>query len=100
MDDILASLDAHVANHVVKHCILGLLRKKTRLIVTENRTICYYANQVLRMENGRLMPSDIASGSFDCDYLDEDMADDHKIPLIEINDDGKHSIDSVLLEVM
>lgn len=99
MDDILASLDAHVANHVVKYCILGLLKKKTRLIISENRTLFYYANQIKHMENGRLTPSDIASGSFDSDCLDEDITDDLKIPLIEINDDGKRSIDSVLMEV-
>lgn len=46
LDDVLASLDAHVSRHIIKHCILGLLRKKTRIVVTQNSVLFYYANQV------------------------------------------------------
>lgn len=46
MDDILASLDAHVAHHIVKHCILNLLKDKTRIIVTRSVALFYHANQV------------------------------------------------------
>lgn len=69
---MVAALDAHVANHIVKHCILGLLKEKTRIIVTENRTLFYFANQILHVENGTVLPSDFALGSFDSDYGDDD----------------------------
>lgn len=51
-DDILSSLDAHVTNHVIKHCILGLLKSKTRIIVSEHSSLLQYANQLLHIENG------------------------------------------------
>lgn len=48
MDDILASVDAHVAKHIVKHCLLKLLAKKTRIIVTRNTSLMFHANQVCK----------------------------------------------------
>lgn len=51
MDDILASLDAHVATHVVKHCILNLLKNKTRIIITRSVALFYHANQVKQIGN-------------------------------------------------
>lgn len=72
IDDVLAALDAHVANHIIKHCILGLLKERTRIIVTENRTLYYYANQILHVENGIVSQSDFALGSFDSDYGDDE----------------------------
>lgn len=65
-------MDAHVANHIVKHCILGLLKDKTRIIVTENRTLFYYANQIVRVENGVTTPSDFALGSFESEFEDSE----------------------------
>lgn len=47
------------------HCILGLLKDRTRIIVTENRTLYYYANQILHVENGIVSQSDLAQGSFE-----------------------------------
>lgn len=72
IDDVLAALDAHVANHIVKHCILGLLKDRTRIIVTENRTLYYYANQILHVENGTVSQSDFALGSFESDDYGDD----------------------------
>lgn len=95
----MASLDGHVANHVVKHCILGLLKNKTRIIVTEHRTLFYYANKILRVENGRVSPSEIVSGSFDSEYTEEELIDDSKMPSFELHDDGTKSVDSVMLDV-
>lgn len=72
IDDILNSLDANVANHIVKHCILGLLKDKTRVIVTENRTLFWYSNQILHVENGVSSASDFPVGSFDSEYADSE----------------------------
>lgn len=62
---MLASLDAHVSKHIVKYCILDLLKNRTRIIVTENRTLFYYSNQILHVEQGAVTTSDFALGSFE-----------------------------------
>lgn len=74
LDDILSALDAHVANHVVKYCILGLIKDKARIIVTNNRALFFHANQILRMENGNLTSSEFMSES--ADLVDELPLDD------------------------
>lgn len=70
IDDVLASLDAHVAKHIVKYCILGLLKEKTRILVTENQTLFYYSNQILHIENGVVTTSDFALGSFESENIE------------------------------
>lgn len=54
LDDVLSCLDAHVANHIIQHCLLGMLSSKTRIIVTENRKLLNVADQVFQMANGQL----------------------------------------------
>lgn len=76
IDDVLAALDAHVANHIIKHCILGLLKDRTRLVVTENRSLYFYANQILHAQNGVISPSEFALGSFESDFGDEESEND------------------------
>lgn len=99
LDDILASLDVHVANHVVKYCILGMLKSKTRVIVTESQTLYYYASKILRVEDGHIGPSHAGSNSIDnLNIDDEQNMDDISVPAVELNDDGKRSVDSVLME--
>lgn len=100
MDDILSAVDAHVTNHIVKNCILGLLKNKTRIIVTENRTLFYHANQILRVENGSVAQSDFAMGSFDSEITEDEGSDDSSMTrTFELNGDGKKSLDSVMLDV-
>lgn len=36
LDDPLAAVDAHVATHLFTHCIMGLLRHKTRILCTHH----------------------------------------------------------------
>lgn len=70
----MASLDAHVAKHIVKHCILDLLKNRTRIIVTENRTLFYYSNQILHVEQGMVSTSDYALGSFESSHFESDSS--------------------------
>lgn len=35
LDDVLSAVDTHVAKHIIKHCLLDLLKQTTRIIVTE-----------------------------------------------------------------
>lgn len=74
LDDILSALDAHVASHIVQYCIFGLLKDKTRIIVTNNKYLFYHASQILHMENGLLSSSESMSESSDLvnDLPDED----------------------------
>lgn len=98
IDDLLNSLDAHVSNHIVKHCILGLLKDKTRIIVTENRTIFYYANQIIRVENGVTTPSDYALGSFDSEYADSEE-DSSPLASFKVSESLDHQINRTNAQV-
>lgn len=70
LDDILSALDAHVAAFVVKHCIFGFLAKKTRIIVTQNKSVLDHANQIIHVENGNVSCIDLMNDD------DEDFTDD------------------------
>lgn len=74
IDDVLASLDAHVSKHIVKHCILDILKDRTRIIVTENRTLFYYSNQILHVEGGTVSTSDFSLGSFESEHLESESS--------------------------
>lgn len=41
-----------MATHIVRHCVLGVLRNKTRIIVTEHKRLLALADQVMCVENG------------------------------------------------
>ncbi|EDS42543.1 multidrug resistance-associated protein [Culex quinquefasciatus] len=104
LDDILSALDAHVASHIVRHCIFGLLRDKTRIIVTQHPMVLNQANQILHVENGKVSQSDITSAaSLMSDFEDdgEDLAGTHLNaeyePQCTKGDDTK-SLDSVMAE--
>uniref|UniRef100_A0A1I7V336 ABC transmembrane type-1 domain-containing protein n=1 Tax=Caenorhabditis tropicalis TaxID=1561998 RepID=A0A1I7V336_9PELO len=63
LDDPLSAVDAHVGRHIFEKVIgpNGLLREKTRILVTHGLTFTKYANNVLVMYDGRIEES----GSFD-----------------------------------
>ncbi|KAL9928388.1 ATP-binding cassette sub-family C member 10 isoform 1-T2 [Glossina fuscipes fuscipes] len=107
-DDILASLDAHVANHIVKNCLLGLLKDKTRIIVTRSVTLFYYAHKILNIENGKIALNDYMSESIDLSLEDSSRDDlnsgvdleciksiDLKTPYV---DQEKKKLDDLMLE--
>lgn len=54
MDDPLAAVDAHVAAHIFKHCILGLLSKKTVILCTHHTKYLKAADHVVVMDHGRI----------------------------------------------
>lgn len=73
LDDLLACLDAHVANAVIEKCIFGLLAQKTRLIVTSNRSVIRRADQLFQCEaDGRLVVVTPASDNEWSDYEDDE----------------------------
>lgn len=52
MDDIFASVDVNVAQHLYTHCINGLLKDKTRIMCTHNNQLLLSSDWVLIMNNG------------------------------------------------
>lgn len=103
IDDVLASLDAHVAKHIVKHCILELLKDRTRILVTENRTLFYYSNQILHVEAGKVTTSDYALGSIESDHFESSesaSSDELHTPVsFELNNDDSSDRDKSIFEV-
>lgn len=105
MDDVLASLDAHVAAHIVKHCILGLLAGKTRIIVSENRTILHHANQILHVDGGHVTQSELMNDF--SDFSEEESEDtcensgENVFTTVKLESDvetEKQSVDSIMLD--
>uniref|UniRef100_A0A8C5X3B7 ATP-binding cassette sub-family C member 10 n=1 Tax=Malurus cyaneus samueli TaxID=2593467 RepID=A0A8C5X3B7_9PASS len=63
LDDPLAAVDADVANHIMRKCILGVLKDKTRVLCTHRTEFLEKADVLLLMDNGRIVktgtPADI-----------------------------------------
>jgi ATP-binding cassette, subfamily C (CFTR/MRP), member 10 len=105
LDNILSALDAHVARHVIKYAILGLLATKTRIIVTEHPTLLNRAHKIFHIENGRVTESQRGLGEEEADD-DDGVDDDSEVFLgatemftqIEQKTEDQQSVDSVLLE--
>lgn len=98
LDDILSALDAHVAAFVVKNCIFGFLAKKTRVIVTQNKSLLERANQIIHVENGSVSCIDLMNEDED-DFTDDEF---DYMPVVrrastQIEAD-RRSIDSCLIE--
>lgn len=104
MDDVLAAVDTHVAKHIIKHCLLDLLKHSTRIIVTENRILTYHANQVLHVGDGTVRPSEVtADDDFDYDgdgYVNDSEFSSHVDMDVNAADEDRKSLDSVMLEVI
>ncbi|NXU25497.1 MRP7 protein, partial [Thalassarche chlororhynchos] len=63
LDDPLAAVDADVANHLMRKCILGVLKHKTRVLCTHRTEFLEKADALLLIDNGRIVktgtPADI-----------------------------------------
>ncbi|XP_017854480.1 multidrug resistance-associated protein 7 [Drosophila busckii] len=101
LDDVLSALDAHVSKHIIRHCLLGLLKEKTRIVVTRSHQLYFHANQILQVQDGRLQRSGYMNDSMELS-LQEEEEDEHEqhvmsnLPLLTADD--KQSVDSLLLE--
>ncbi|BGP33345.1 hypothetical protein JCM10296v2_005143 [Rhodotorula toruloides] len=61
LDDPLSAVDAHVGAHIFEHAIQGMLKDKTRVLVTHAVHLLPKADAIIVMENGRIAER----GSFD-----------------------------------
>lgn len=103
LDDVLSALDAHVAKHIIRHCILGLLKEKTRIVVTRSTQLFFHANQILHVQDGALRPSDYMTESIDLSLDEEEVAKEKEkeqqhVELPNATEEDKQSVDSLLLE--
>ncbi|CAM9514742.1 unnamed protein product, partial [Chrysoparadoxa australica] len=59
MDDVLSAVDTHVGKHIFKHCIRGLLKGKTRVLVTHQvgLTSKYADSVVVMSQSGAIQES-------------------------------------------
>ncbi|XP_052895366.1 ATP-binding cassette sub-family C member 10 isoform X1 [Anopheles moucheti] len=107
LDDILSALDAHVASHIIRHCLFGLLKDKTRIVVTQHAMVLNRATQILHVEAGQVSQSDAPNvGSLLSDYDDYDedtsttlsIANGSSSYVAVRNEEDQRSTDSVLME--
>ncbi|KAH8376592.1 hypothetical protein KR093_000185, partial [Drosophila rubida] len=104
LDDVLSALDAHVANHIIRHCLLGLLKHKTRIVVTRSTQLFFHANQILHVKDGKLSPSDYMTESIDLsldgvgDGGESQELLQGTLELPNAADEDKKSVDSLLME--
>lgn len=54
LDDPLAAVDANVAEHLMKKCVLELLRGKTRILCTHRVEFVDQADTVVLMDEGTI----------------------------------------------
>lgn len=54
LDDLIAAVDVNVAKHIFQHCIMGLLKTKTRIFCTHHIQYLIHADRIVRMENGTI----------------------------------------------
>lgn len=55
LDDPLAAVDTHVASHIFTHCIMGVLKHKTRILCTHHWKYLHGADVIVVMEHGRIV---------------------------------------------
>lgn len=54
LDDILSAVDVKVAKHIFQHCIMGLLKDKTKILCTHHVNYLVHCDRIILMENGRI----------------------------------------------
>ena len=57
LDDPLSAVDAHVSKHIVEHCINGLMKGRTRLLITHSMAFVDQADQILMLKQTQVKDS-------------------------------------------
>jgi len=55
LDDILAAVDAEVAEYIMNNCILGLLKDKCVILATNNLNFLSHADQIICLQKGTMV---------------------------------------------
>lgn len=70
LDDVLSAVDAKVGKHIMKNCVMGLLRDRTRLLVTHQLSLIQDADRIVyvpgdgSIETGTLQELMVSSDGF------------------------------------
>ncbi|XP_025830829.1 multidrug resistance-associated protein 7 isoform X2 [Agrilus planipennis] len=54
LDDILSAVDVKVAKHIFQHCLLGLLKNKTRILCTHHVQFLMHCDKIVVLKNGTI----------------------------------------------
>lgn len=75
LDDPLASVDRRVAKEIFDRCIgrHGLLKNKTRLLITHQMQYTLESDQIIHLVDGRIQSIVSPSASLDDDHIEESM---------------------------
>ncbi|OWF38261.1 Multidrug resistance-associated protein 7 [Mizuhopecten yessoensis] len=74
LDDPLAAVDAHVAQHIYDKCIMGLLRNKTRILCTHHTKFLGKADKIIVMNDGVISKMGVPS-----EILDDTTFAEHNV---------------------
>ena len=55
LDDCLSAVDAHVGKRIFNNCIMGILAKKTRILVTHQLQFVSKTDQIIHLDQGRII---------------------------------------------
>ena len=61
LDDPISALDAHVRKNIINNVVNGMLKEKTRILVTHAIDFIHMADKIVIMDKGAI----IAQGSYD-----------------------------------
>jgi ABC-type multidrug transport system ATPase subunit len=73
LDDPIAAVDVPTAKHLMDHVLAGLLKGRTVVLVTHNKTSLSYCDKVYLMEHGKLQKiakDSLLDGELDATILD------------------------------
>ncbi|XP_069117983.1 ATP-binding cassette sub-family C member 10-like [Argopecten irradians] len=91
LDDPLAAVDAHVAQHMYDKCIMGLLKNKTRILCTHHTSFLGEADLVIVMDDGVISkmgrPSEVLS---DVKFAERKSSDKEESLDIEQKDNNEN----------
>uniref|UniRef100_A0A8C5GMG5 ATP-binding cassette, sub-family C (CFTR/MRP), member 10 n=1 Tax=Gouania willdenowi TaxID=441366 RepID=A0A8C5GMG5_GOUWI len=83
LDDPLAAVDPDVAEHLMTKCIMGLLKKKTRILCTHRIEFADKADLVVLIDDGTIIKAVFA--------ISGKSQEEHPQPDLSLNDDPEQS---------
>jgi ATP-binding cassette subfamily C (CFTR/MRP) protein 4 len=84
-DDTLSAVDGTVAKNIIKNCINGYLKNKTRVLITHQIHHLETADKIVVLKNGRIE----AQGTY------RELYDSHLVALSSMNADESQQIEEI-----
>lgn len=93
LDDILAAVDVHVGRHLMAECICGILRGKTRILVTNSLSVLEFADRIYCLDGGTVVEegtyTSLIGGGSAVSKMIQDHAEEHHTKQQQHNDDDR-----------